>query len=1168
MNPLADWRVAAEPFYAPQGGEIELFEAAYAARLPVMLKGPTGCGKSRFVEHMAWKLQRPLVTVGRFLLEPDGTRWQDGPLTTAARHGAICYLDEVVEARQDTTVVIHALTDHRRALPLDKKGELVRAHADFQLVVSYNPGYQSLMKDLKTSTRQRFAALDFDYPEAALEARIVVAETGIDAAVAAALVQVAGAARAQAREKLKDCRSAVPVWVMPFSRVVESYRPGETVFDVVIVDEASQADVTGLLAFALGKEVIVVGDDQQVSPTTFEQGDKALALAQERLSGIPNWELYSGKRSVYDMAKTAFGETIRLKEHFRCVPEIIAFSNELCYDGDILPLRESDKVLVPAVVAHRVPHGKRQGRAKTNDEEAREITALIAACIEQPEYENKTFGVISLVGDDQALLIQRYLTQRLTPSVMQSRRILCGNAAQFQGDERDVMFLSMVDSPAETPGPLRLIEGRTEDRQRYNVAASRARDQMWLVHSFNPSTDLKPQDLRARLLKKAEVGDPAAEIKRLSPLTESIFEEQVLERLVKAGYRVIPQLPVGSYRVDMVVQGESRRVAIECDGEAYHGPNKVEEDLARQQILERVAKLTFIRIRGSHYFRDPDAAMRKVFQSLEELGVEKLGTDGQVAQVVDSQLRETVTRRAQALLKEWFGQSGAGRDPAWEPLLQLRREWPVLQVTPYEAVEDARALSVTHGSDEILIADGNSPGYARLETHAEQRFLELVRVDLSDPQAALRELLMAFDLQDQEDSRELSAVSPVASAPQAPAVSFSASSQAVAVVPTAQAIVSLLMRVVKADGVVLEQELAGVAEFFASRFGYQDCTPEQIHCWISHYANSDAVSPEVAPTLRKLSREQRELILQGAIELAWCDNEFHPNERKTIRSMGFELDLDGTTIDSLLAQNAQDQFDPLQVLGLTPLAQPAEIIRAVQDLRRRYDAAQFITHGAEFQRLAATRLAEVEKAWSVLSQQHNRPSLGQPAPIVSAPTEQVGVTFSSRPYQCFEGYAGPDPREAPLIEVIEGLVRIVQREAPVPPSRLYDAYLEGCGIKRLGGELRKTFSRGLKAAVARGLVRLVEGDDPFSLNTVVALVGGPAAVVRQKGPRTFEQIPDTEIRALGESLVGTYAPASDELFRAILEHYELKRLTANIRERLQDALAGRQRREPSSEEVD
>jgi nitric oxide reductase NorQ protein len=207
MGVLDDWRITAEPYYAPQRDEVALFEAAYGARLPVMVKGPTGCGKSRFIEYMAWKLGRPLVTVacnedmtaadlvGRFLLEPGGTRWQDGPLTVAARHGAICYLDEIVEARQDTTVVIHPLTDYRRTLPLDKKGELVRAHVDFQLVISYNPGYQSLMKDLKTSTRQRFAALDFDYPAATLEAEIVVRETGIDAALASALVQVAAAAR-------------------------------------------------------------------------------------------------------------------------------------------------------------------------------------------------------------------------------------------------------------------------------------------------------------------------------------------------------------------------------------------------------------------------------------------------------------------------------------------------------------------------------------------------------------------------------------------------------------------------------------------------------------------------------------------------------------------------------------------------------------------------------------------------------------------------------------------------------------------------------------------------------------------------------------------------------------------------------------------------------------
>jgi nitric oxide reductase NorQ protein len=199
--------VRVEPFYQPQSNEVDLYAAAYKARLPVMIKGPTGCGKSRFVEYMAWKLGRPLITVacnedmtasdlvGRYLLEANGTRWLDGPLTTAARIGAICYLDEIVEARQDTTVVIHPLTDHRRVLPLDKKGELVEAHADFQLVISYNPGYQSLLKDLKQSTKQRFAAFDFDYPEAALETSILARESGLDAEIAARLVQIGQVAR-------------------------------------------------------------------------------------------------------------------------------------------------------------------------------------------------------------------------------------------------------------------------------------------------------------------------------------------------------------------------------------------------------------------------------------------------------------------------------------------------------------------------------------------------------------------------------------------------------------------------------------------------------------------------------------------------------------------------------------------------------------------------------------------------------------------------------------------------------------------------------------------------------------------------------------------------------------------------------------------------------------
>lgn len=201
------YSIKTEPYYSPQKNEIELYQNAYSTRLPVMIKGPTGCGKSRFIEFMAWKLQKPLITVacnedmtasdlvGRFLLEEGGTKWQDGPLTTAARIGAICYLDEIVEARQDTTVVIHPLTDHRRTLPLDKKGELIQAHEDFQLVISYNPGYQSLIKDLKQSTKQRFTGLNFSYPEAKLEAEIVAKEGNVELELAQKLVKIAETAR-------------------------------------------------------------------------------------------------------------------------------------------------------------------------------------------------------------------------------------------------------------------------------------------------------------------------------------------------------------------------------------------------------------------------------------------------------------------------------------------------------------------------------------------------------------------------------------------------------------------------------------------------------------------------------------------------------------------------------------------------------------------------------------------------------------------------------------------------------------------------------------------------------------------------------------------------------------------------------------------------------------
>jgi nitric oxide reductase NorQ protein len=206
-NNLNEYLILEEPYYAQQNNEVEIFQASYENGIPVLLKGPTGCGKTRFMEHMAWKLKRPLITVschddltaadlvGRYLIIGGETKWTDGPLTRAVRGGGICYLDEIVEARKDTTVVIHPLADDRRALPIEKTGELLSASDDFCLAISYNPGYQSVLKDLKQSTRQRFVSIEFDYPPADQETEIIVNESGLDNTMAARLVKYAGMTR-------------------------------------------------------------------------------------------------------------------------------------------------------------------------------------------------------------------------------------------------------------------------------------------------------------------------------------------------------------------------------------------------------------------------------------------------------------------------------------------------------------------------------------------------------------------------------------------------------------------------------------------------------------------------------------------------------------------------------------------------------------------------------------------------------------------------------------------------------------------------------------------------------------------------------------------------------------------------------------------------------------
>lgn len=460
---------------------------------------------------------------------------------------------------------------------------------------------------------------------------------------------------AEARRLMPICQSAVPVWIMPLSQVFESFDPKRNSFDVVIVDEASQADVTALAALYMGKQVIIVGDDEQVTPDAVGlRFDDVQQIIDAFLKGIPNRKLYDGQTSIYDLAKISFGGTVMLREHFRCVPDIIQFSNRLSYHGRIQPLRDPSSVrLRPYTVAYRV--NGTIGDRNTNETEARAVASLLIAATEQPEYSEASFGVISLVGAEQAARIDLLLQRFLSPREYHRRRVQCGNPAQFQGDERDVVFLSMVYSPTGN-GPLPLVPDPGQRiKKRFNVAASRARDQLWVVHSLDPDNDLQPNDIRRELILHAR--DPKAvevTLAQLEPETESEFEKQVLQRLLAKGYKVAPQWRVGPYRIDLVVEDGTGQLAVECDGDRFHTPERLEADMLRQTVLERMG-WRFIRIRGTEFFRDPDNAMESLLRRLEELSIRPINQHP----VADESAAETdsllsrVVRRAEEFRREW-----------------------------------------------------------------------------------------------------------------------------------------------------------------------------------------------------------------------------------------------------------------------------------------------------------------------------------------------------------------------------------------------------------------------------------------------------------------------------------------------------------------------------------
>jgi superfamily I DNA and/or RNA helicase len=429
-----------------------------------------------------------------------------------------------------------------------------------------------------------------------------------------------------AQKEMENCKDVIPVWIMPINRVMENLKLTDNLFDVVIVDESSQSDISAITVLMRAKKAIIVGDEKQISPEAIGKDHAVVEnLIDTYLEGIPHAEWFDLKTSLYNTALRVFPCRLLLKEHFRCVPEIIGFSNELCYSNEIIPLRRIDATekVGPFIVTSKVVDGCKDETKALNIHEAESVVEAILECCSDDKYKGMTMGVISLLGDTQAGLIQDMLVERLGMEEMLQRRLICGDAYSFQGDERDVMFLSMVI--ANNAKFTALTKG--SDIRRFNVAASRARNQMWLFYSVDIDT-LNNKCARYSLLKYClEQNEPKEETKSCQCLLLNDFEEQIAKSISGMGYKLTPKVMVGKYTIDFVVETDLslkmqednyKRIAVKCIGMSEDDDYNWKKHYEMQMCLERMG-WEFYKIRASEFYRNPSVVMERLTQKLSNI---------------------------------------------------------------------------------------------------------------------------------------------------------------------------------------------------------------------------------------------------------------------------------------------------------------------------------------------------------------------------------------------------------------------------------------------------------------------------------------------------------------------------------------------------------------------
>lgn len=439
-----------------------------------------------------------------------------------------------------------------------------------------------------------------------------------------------------AQQEMEFCKDSIPCWIMPLYKVAETIHPEKGMYDYVIIDEASQLGPDAIFLLYISKNIIIVGDDKQTSPEYVGiDSNSMIPHIKRHLEGIPYNDFYGTEFSFFDHAKLFCSGMTVLREHFRCMPEIIEFSNKNFYAPDgkgLYPLKQySENRLNPLETVYCI-EGFTEGTGSSiiNEPEASMLVDKIASLIIDERYKNKTFGVISLQGNRQSNLIENALLKRIGEQEYHNRKIICGNSASFQGDERDIMFLSLITAQNHKRSAL----VRPEDERRFNVAVSRAKEQIWLFHSVQIEDLSNKEDLRYKLLDHFKHGNSKPRIlstpieRRIGTQPDpfdSWFEVDVYNDLISNGLSVIPQYEVakGRYRIDMVAMfGNGTKIAIECDGDRWHGAEQYQNDLMRQKVLERCG-WQFFRVRGYEYYSNRIKALEPLWNMIPQKAIDE-----------------------------------------------------------------------------------------------------------------------------------------------------------------------------------------------------------------------------------------------------------------------------------------------------------------------------------------------------------------------------------------------------------------------------------------------------------------------------------------------------------------------------------------------------------------